>query len=290
MPKRLIATSVVRDTDRSAGKAGVFLLDLEHRSGKQVIELDTCEISWHGRGFETGFRGIAIDGEVVYLMAGDELFAFTPRFDLIASWRNRYLKQCREICIHQRSLFLVSSAFDSILRFDLDEHAFDWALHAQMHQFRFTAKHFDPNGDDGPLPLNKLRLTDVFTNDNGLYICGLNTNGMLHFSGKNIQMSAELPPRPQNARPFRKGVLFIDNEIQQLRYSGQENDEEDRALPLPGRGRGLCLLNERAVAVGSAPSTITLFDLQENRQLLSVQLSQDDRSAIHSLAVWPFRD
>ncbi len=288
MPSRLIATSVFQGADLVGGEAGLFLLDLQKHSGKQAIRLDRCEIDWERRGFEVGFRGIAIDGDAVYLMAGDELFAYTPRFELIGSWRNHYLKQCREICIHQRSLFLVSSAYDSILRFDLDEHAFDWALHAQMHQFRFKAKHFDPNGDDGPLPLNKLRLTDVFTNDNGMYICGLNTNGMLHFSGKNIRMSVELPPLPQNARPFRNGVLFIDNEIRKLRYSGRENDEEDRALPLPGPGRGLCLLNERAAAVGSAPSTITLFDLQENQQLLSVQLSKDDRSAIHSLAVWPF--
>jgi len=42
------------------------------------------------------------------------------------------------------------------------------------------------------------------------------------------------------------------------------------------------------VAGGSSPSTITLYDLQANEMLLSVNLSTDVRNAIHGLEQWPY--
>ena len=162
-------------------------------------------------------------------------------------------------------------------------------------------------GSDGPLMLNKLHLNNVHCSDGGMYLTGLRTGGMLHFNGKTILMSVELPPGTHNARPFRDGVLFNDTAADLLRYSGRD-DREDRSLPVPhypeamlthrdsdtsglarpGFARGLCVLSERLVAAGSSPSTVTVYDLQENRQVLSVNLSRDVRNAIHGLAIWPF--
>jgi hypothetical protein len=50
----------------------------------------------------------------------------------------------------------------------------------------------------------------------------------------------------------------------------------------------LCALSERVVAGGSSPSTITLYDLKESRQLMSVNLTRDIRNAIHGLEIWPY--
>ena len=66
--------------------------------------------------------------------------------------------------------------------------------------------------------LNKLHLNNVHCDSNGMYISGLQTGGMLHFNGKTVLMSAELPPGSHNARPFRDGVLFNDSEAHVLRY------------------------------------------------------------------------
>ena len=85
-------------------------------------------IDWQGRGWDRGLRGIAFDGETVYIAASDELFAYTPDFQLLGSWRNRYLKHCHEICRHERTLFLTSTGFDSILGFDLDAQSFSFGL------------------------------------------------------------------------------------------------------------------------------------------------------------------
>ena len=62
----------------------------------------------------------------------------------------------------------------------------------------------------------------------------------------------------------------------------------DGGMARQGFARGLYLVNDRVVAAGSSPATIALHDLQESKTLLSVELSQDIRDAIHSIAAWPF--
>jgi hypothetical protein len=109
-----------------------------------------------------------------------------------------------------------------------------------------------------------------------------------------------LPPGTHDARPFRDGVLFNDSLAGALRYSGRGEGEEDRAMPVPhyydvshrdwcndalanaGFARGLCQLSETVVAGGSSPAAVSLYDLAANRTLLSVRLSPDARSSIHS--------
>ena len=55
-----------------------------------------------------------------------------------------------------------------------------------------------------------------------------------------------------------------------------------------GFARGLCVLSDSLVAGGSSPSTITVWDLAQNTQVLSVTLTMDVRNAIHGLEVWPY--
>jgi hypothetical protein len=120
-------------------------------------------------------------------------------------------------------------------------------------------------------------------------------------------MAVELPPGTHNARPFRDGVLFNDTAAGTLRYSGRD-DREDRVMKVPtydidtltyrdadssgiarqGFARGLCVLSDSVVAGGSSPSTVTIYDLKNNKTLLSVNLTRDIRNAIHGLEVWPY--
>lgn len=305
--RRLVASSVVRGSHKGESHGGVYLIDLQAREAVQVIDWNTVDIDWQGRGWDRGLRGIAFDGELVYMAASDELLAYTPDFRRVGSWRSPYLRHCHELSVHGRELFLTSTGFDSILGFNLDAKAFDWAMHVQMREYRFFFSRFDPMGDAGPLPLNKLHLNSVHADDSGMYLCGLNTGGMLQFSGRRIQMSVELPPGTHNARPFRNGVLFNDTQAGTLRYSGRD-EREDRIMKVPtydletltfrdadtsgiarqGFARGLCVISESIVAGGSSPSTVTIYDLKQNEMLMSVNLTRDIRNAIHGLAVWPF--
>src|SRR5262245_4820373 len=145
----LVTTSVVRGSQQGQSHGGVYLIDLERRSVQQTIDWNKADIDWTGRGWDRGLRGIAFDGETIYIAASDELFAYTPDFRPVGSWRNPYLRHCHEIVVYRRSLFLTSTGFDSILAFDLDEHAFHWALHVSMEDYRFTGRAYDPRRPGG---------------------------------------------------------------------------------------------------------------------------------------------
>jgi hypothetical protein len=304
----LITTSVVRGSQQGESHGGVYLINLEQQTVRQVIDWNTDDIKWEGRGADRGLRGIAFDGETVYIAASDELFAYSPDFRLLGSWRNPYLRHCHEIDVYERSLFLTSTGFDSILAFDLDKKAFHWGMHIENEDYKFRNTVFDPCGDDGPLMLNKMHINNVRCSEGGMYISGLKTGGMLHFNSRTTLMSVQLPAGTHNARPFRDGVLFNDSKADVLRYSGRGEGQEDRALPVPkynpgqlthkdlddhriarqGFARGLCVLSGEVVAGGSSPSTVTLYNLRESRQLMSVNLTRDIRNAIHGLEVWPY--
>jgi hypothetical protein len=302
-----VASSVVRGSQKGESHGGVYLIDLQSREVVQAIDWNTTDIDWQGRGWDRGLRGIAFDGERVYMASSDELFCYTPDFRRIGSWRSPYLRHCHEICVNGRELFLTSTGFDSIIGFNLDKQAFDWGLTVQQRNYRFYCARFDPMGESGPLPLNKLHFNNVYADAGGMYISGLRTGGMLLFDGKQVTMSVELPEGTHNARPFRNGVLFNDTEAGTLRYSGRD-DREDRIIKVPiydpatlthrdadtsgiarqGFARGLCVLSDTIVAGGSSPSTVTIYDLRGNEALLSVNLTRDIRNAIHGLAPWPF--
>jgi hypothetical protein len=103
-------------------------------------------------------------------------------------------------------------------------------------------------------------------------------------------------------------VLFNDTEADCLRYAGRGDGREDRSFEVPryrpeslrnveldqtrvarqGFARGLCVLSETVVAGGSSPATISVYDLQKNERLASVNLTLDVRHAVHGLERWPF--
>ncbi len=302
---KLVASSVVRGSLPGESHGGVHLVDLDAREVVQALEWVAAGINFRSPGGDRGPRGIAVDGDVVYIAASEELFAFTPDFRRIGSWRNSYLKDCQEITVWGRSLFLTSAGCDTILGFDLDRRAFNWAMQVAVQQYRFHGRSFDPLKDEGPLMLDRLHLNALHCTRGGMYLSGLGTGGMLLFNGREIRMAVELPTGARNARPFRDGVLFNDTESGLLRYAGRDG-AEDRALSVPawpgtepqdrhlddsarpGFARGLAVLSDTLVAGGSSPSTISVYDLPAKKRLLSVMLTTDVRSAIHTLAVWPF--
>ena len=305
---KLVASSVVRGSHQGESHGGVYLVDFDKQSARQTVDFNTRDIDWRGHGGDRGLRGIAFDGDTIYVAGSDELFAYTPEFGLINSWRCPFLNHCHEIAVWDRVLYLTSTAYDSILGFDLDQKRFHWAMRVATQNFRFKAEIFDPMSNDGPLMINKLHINNVHCTKHGMYITGLNSGGMLHFNGEKINMAVELPPGTHNAQPFRDGVLFNDSKANALRYTGRSEDNEDRAMVMPtyesevfqqrdaandcgataGFARGLCVVSERLVAGGSSPATIALHDLRANETLGSVNLSMDLRNAIHGLEVWPF--
>jgi hypothetical protein len=301
----LIATSVVRGTRQGESHGGVFLVDLEQGKAALAIDWNTANIDWQGRGWDRGLRGIAFDGDRVFIAASDELFEYTPDFEQVASYRSPFLKHCHEIARYERRLFLTSTAYDSVLGFDLDNNCFSLGLHISAQADEFRAAPFNPIGQHGPSPDNSLHLNNVFCDSNGMFISGLRTAGLLHYSGRRITRYVNLPERCHNARPWRGGVLFNDSESNAVRYVTPETnhvfqvprypedqlthtDLDDSRIARQSFARGLCTIDEDLIASGSSPSTITLHNVKTMKTTFSVNLSMDIRNAIHGLEVWPF--
>ena len=302
----LIATSVVRGSRQGESHGGVYLVDLGRERVRQAVDWNTMDIDWQGRGWDRGLRGIAFDGDEIYIAASDELFVFNRDFEVLHRYGNPYLKHCHEIFRYRRRLYLTSTGFDSILGFDLDKREFVFGLSLSAAAGDMTMLPFLPGGDKGPTARNSLHLNSVFCTVNGLFFSGLKTGGLYRYSGKQVAQVVTLPNGTHNARPFRDGVLFNDTQGDVVRFvpkEGQERifrvpryeadklthtDLDDARIARQAFGRGLCVVSNGVVAAGSSPSTITLHDFDSMKTTLTVNLTMDVRNAIHGLEVWPY--
>ena len=304
LPK-LIATSVVRGSQQGESHGGVFTVDFDNQTGEQHVDWNTGTIDFEGRGADRGLRGIAFDGDDIYIAASDELFVYDRNFEIQRSHKNRYLKHCHEICRMERMLFVTSTNCDSLLAFNLDTGKFEWGFHLQRQYEKWTGHTFDPRSETGPRPVNDFHVNMVHVDQNGIFLSGLHTNALLHLNSKmEVSVVCNLPSGVHNARPWKDGVLFNDTASDCVRYVDRDGTEkafkiksydeseiqfmgiDDSKIARQAFGRGLCPVDDRFVAGGSSPSTITLYDLETNQVVGSVNLSMDIRNAIHGLEVW----
>jgi hypothetical protein len=301
----LVATSVVRGSHQGESHGGVYLIDLKAQRVAQAIDWNTAHIDWQGRGWDRGLRGIAFDGERIFIAASDELFVYTPAFELIDSYRCAYLKHCHEIAVFKRRLFLTSTGFDSILGFDLDNNRFSFGLQVRREPDGFGGTPFDPEAPNGPAPGNTLHLNSVYCDHRGMFLAGLRTGAMLVYTGRKFFQRASLPDGIHNAMPYRDGLLFNDTQADAVRFvtpAGQcafhvprheaskltHTDLDDSRIARQAFGRGLCVMDDHRIAAGSSPSTIAIHDFDRRKTVQTVTLTYDIRNAIHGLEVWPF--
>lgn len=308
LPK-LIATSVVRGSQQGESHGGVFTVNFDKQEGKQHVDWNRTEIDFEGRGADRGLRGITFFGDDIYIAASDELFCYDRHFKIQDSFRNRYLKHCHEICRMETVIFLTSTGFDSLLVFDLEKKKYVWGFHLQRQYERWTGHTFDPRTGAGPRPVNDFHINMIYVDDTGIYLSGLHTNALLYLNSKmEVSEVCTLPAGAHNAQPYRDGLLFNDTASDCVRYVGRDGHNQafkivtyddadiefsgidDSKIARQSFGRGLCPVDNRFIAGGSSPSTISLYDLEANQKIGSVNLSMDIRNAIHGLELWPYSD
>ena len=305
LPK-LIATSVVRGSQKGQSHGGVYVIDFDSQTVEQKVDWNTGEIDFTGRGWDRGLRGIEFTEDSIWIAASDELFCYSPEFEIVASYRNEYLRHCHEISRRDHLLFLTSTGFDSVLAFDLNQREFVWGLYLSKNGNAWVGQPFDPRTQGGPAFVNSYHLNMVRVTADGIHFSGLNTQALLALSpDMTVAEVCNLPRGCHNAMPYRDGVIFNDTASDVVRYVGRtqtatavavpvfpENELEnlgvdDSRLARQGFGRGLCVLNEGLVAAGSSPSTISIINILEGTRLTAVNLTMDIRNAIHGLERWP---
>ena len=305
---KLIASSVVRGSEKGQSHGGVYTIDFASQSVEQHIDWDKSDIEFAGRGWDRGLRGIEFTEDLVWIAGSDELFAYNKKFKLLDSYKNQYLKHCHEICRRENLLFLTSTGYDSVLVFDLTQRKFIWGVYVSRNGDQWVGQPFNPDASSGPPFANHYHLNNVFVDKSGVYFSGLKTDAILFLDSEmHITEFCGLPSGTHNARPFLDGVLFNDTAHDTVRYVTREGKQRAFEVisfevdQLDGTGldtsniarqcfaRGLCVINKRFIAGGSSPSTISIYDLANGERLGSVNLTMDVRNAIHGLEVWPFQ-
>ena len=205
-------------------------------------------------------------------------------------------------------MFLTSTGYDSVLVFDLTQRKFIWGVYVSRNGDQWVGQPFNPDTSSGPPFANHYHLNNVFVDKSGVYFSGLKTDAILFLDSEmHITEFCGLPSGTHNARPFLDGVLFNDTANDTVRYVTREGKQRAFEVisfevdQLDGTGldtsniarqcfaRGLCVINNRFIAAGSSPSTISIYDLANGERLGSVNLTMDVRNAIHGLEVWPFQ-
>jgi hypothetical protein len=306
LPK-LVCTSVVRGSEKGQSHGGLYVVDFAVGEVEQKLDWNTIDIDFTGRGWDRGLRGIEFTDNEVFVAASDELFCYTPEFELVGSYTNPYLRHCHEISRQDDKLFLTSTGYDSVLAFDLVKRRFVWGVYLSRNGNQWVAQAFDPESSGGPPLSNNYHINMVHVARSGIFMSGLNTRALLQLTGElTIDEVCNLPQGCHNARPFNGGVLFNDTRGDVVRFVSRDGKQsaipvltyerseldfvgvDDSRIARQGFGRGLCVLNERYVVGGSSPSTLSIYDLKDNKRIAAVNLTMDIRNAIHGLEVWPF--
>jgi hypothetical protein len=313
----VITTSVIRSARQGESHGGVYLVDLHSGKFEQVIDWNDRSINWEGRGGDRGLRGIAFYQGRVYIAASDEVFVYNRRFQLLESYRNKYLKHCHEICVSGETLYLTSTGLNSVLEFDLVTKRFTCG-HAIVHGKRkgllrrltspgMQLITFDPNDNEG-LPSamwrDDMHINNVSAYERGITISGTRIDSLLVLSANVLRKYAPLPIGTHNAMLYKTGIIYNDTRANRMVVASRANRIK-KSFPVPhfrdlpessaddyarqGFGRGLCSLGDNYLIAGSSPSTVSVYDVRSGERVQLVNLSKDIRNCIHGLELWSER-
>lgn len=323
LPK-IICSSVVRTSKPGDSHGGIFLVDLEKGTHKEVFNWANRQISWEGRGGDRGLRGICFYEQYVICAASNELMFFNHDFEIVERYSNPYLKSCHEIFIEGKTMYLSSTGFDAILTFDLESKTFRdgycfrkrWPKNSfwraiRKHRllpviWRYVFYTFSCNGTKGPSAKDTTHINNVFARNGRIYFSGTEVNSLfeiglnkkvksfrnIHKGTHNVSLFGDfcIYNNTKNdcitAVPLSKdsGLEPYDLHHPPAHATGTHEFSQDHARS--NFARGLCFQGDLLIC-GCSPSTIHVFSMAERRLIKSVVLSTDVRNAIHGLELLP---
>ena len=306
LPK-VIATSVIRSVSHGESHGGVYIVDLATDRIDQVVDWNTTDINWDGRGLDRGLRGIALYRDHAYIAASDEIFVFDKGFDIVKSFKNPYLGHCHEIFIAGTTLFLTSTGFDSVLIFDLVQERFlrGYCIRPSPTTRMLGLTAFNPEQPRGPSPADTIHINNVQFDGQKIIACGTGLQNLAFIAGEQLYAGPPVAGGSHNAALYNGGILLNDTQADRVVYSDLHG-RVLRSVPVPrydekllqksdipqdharqAFGRGLCVIDGMVIG-GSSPSTITAYDLESETMIKSLNLTMDVRNSIHGLEIWPF--
>ena len=243
----IICSTVIRSAHQGESHGGVYLVNLDTGEYKQVVDWNVSSIDWGGRGGERGLRGIAFYDNKIYIASNDEIIVYNKNFEMVNSFKNKYLWGCHEIFVFKDSLFITSTSFNSILEFNLKSNTFVKGYWIRLRSYlsffnniafmlefgnikrRFFLLKileiikpkliiFDPNSDNGPPLRVGFHINNVYCNNDRIYFCGRRSNHLFYIFDEEIYNYAKVPFKTHNVRPFKRGILLNDTFAEKVSY------------------------------------------------------------------------
>lgn len=298
-----LVSSVIRGAEHNQTHGGLYIVDFRDGTARLCLDWADTTIDIAGRGGDRGLRGLAVTHEGIWVAASAAILLLDRNFNVRGRFESPYLRHAHEIALDENSLFVVSTGFDAILRFDRASRSFDLGYHLYHRDGGIAVAQFDPVGSDGPRPVNDFHLNNVCRRPEGLYFSGLRAPALFRVCGMKLSIVARLPIGTHNAQPFQGGVIFNDTASNRLTFDYPGGSLSiDVCFDFPVRvstalthspiarpyfARGLLPLNATQAVGGVSPSTLCLYDLPNRTVTQRVRLSDDIHNAIHGIAAWP---
>lgn len=316
----IICSSTIRSAQEGESHGGMYLVDLENETFKQVINWNDNSIDWEGRGSDRGLRGIAYYKDNILCAASDELVVYDKNFEKLKSFKSKYLKYCHEIYVWDNFLYLTSTGFDSILEFDLlkEKYTRGFLYRTNYVKNRYISslqrrsgiskkifKIFDPNSNNGPELRDTNHINNVFVINGLIFFSGTGLDKLFVIENEQLKKVKSIPKGTHNVT-FHKDYLIFNNtanntvdlktisgslinqyKIPQYKKEYLINSDIPNDHARQGFGRGL-ICADNLIIGGSSPATISVYSIPEKKLIKSVNLTMDIKNAIHGLELYPF--
>lgn len=314
----VLMTDVIRSTQQGQSHGGAYLINLATGEHDKVLDWNTVDIDWAGRGQGRGLRGIAYHGEHTIIAASDEIYRFDRSFNIVDSYRCPFLRHAHEIVLEGDTLYVTSTTYDSVLTLDLAQGRFATGIHFRTEPTRRAKTaavrpvRFDPNGTatqpNAPEPNDKLHINAVSRANGSTFISGVRIPGLLRVvedeQPARLERWANIPAGSHNGSPLGDHAVFNNTQQDTVcianrkgrivrahkahTYDPAELEHADIPNDYARQGflRGLCTTPEGLLIVGSSPSTVCAYHPKQGL-VARVNVTMDVRNCPHGLEVWP---
>ena len=295
MSLKVLCSSVIRASQLGDSHGGLYVVDIDNGTHKQILDWDRPDINWEGRGGDRGIRGMRFYNNLLYAAAGDAIFVFDKDMKAVNQFTCPYLRHTHEVDIYDNKLYIIANLYDAILVFDLKNECFIDSWHFQND----TPTLFDPNVRIyGPEAIDKLHLDSVYIHRGVLYYSGHHMDKLmaLNLYNGNQSVYQDNIKHSHNAQPYMNGTIYNianqrktvykDKYLDSIKWTGNSpvcKDMVDKIsnekIAVQGYVRGMVLYSD-FIIVGSSPATINVFNTDSVDVIKSIQISNDVRNSI----------
>ena len=310
---RLLVSTIVREAASLEISGYLYTVDVCENAVRErcpFIEAPMRDLDPNPRGGMRGARGIAVDGDEVFVANYSVVYRFDSQWRCIGVISNPDCADIHDIAIHEGSLWITSTRNDLLMEFDREGQ-----LRARMNlraadslaELHHSGWWRSPEGIDfrDPRTHDKTRYDSLHVNglsfgpDNSLVVslgqmASANgaQSGLLRLDSTGasamtwMQDDATVPRH--NALYLPEGMLLVNDtprgEVVCLDpISGLEHKRIDIGA---GYLRGLAQLDDGRIVTG-AQQDLALVDPRAPDAPCFIRLSHDARESVHSIAVLP---